>query len=262
MSLSPRCILVVDDEVDIRAMVAQALGRISGYEVHEATSKADALSAIRRQAFDLVLTDLAMESENAGVELLQAVKQETPETIVILLTGYATVESAVAALRLGADDYLIKPSSIRELRDSVVNALDRRDDTLRQRALLANIANTLQALSAPPARPVEPVATIDVDRYLAIGDLRLDLHTYQATLGDEVLDLTPTEFGIMRTLAQARGRTLSFDEIVAEVHGYQAQRDEARHLLASHIRNLRRKLGSAADYLHNVRGVGYYLAQV
>jgi DNA-binding response OmpR family regulator len=63
-------------------------------------------------------------------------------------------------------------------------------------------------------------------------------------------------------LAQASGRTLSFDEIVSEVHGYQADRDEARHLLASHIRNLRRKLGSAADYLHNVRGVGYYLGEI
>jgi DNA-binding response OmpR family regulator len=80
-------------------------------------------------------------------------------------------------------------------------------------------------------------------------------------VGDTLLDLTPTEFAIMRTLAQAGGRALSFDEIVSDVHGYQADRDEARHLLASHIRNLRRKLGDAAEYLHNVRGVGYYLGE-
>src|SRR5690242_172619 len=123
MWMNLRRILVVDDEVDIRAMVAQALGRIAGYQVREATSKADALSLLQSQPFDLVLTDLAMEHQNSGVELLQAVKQQSPATIVILLTGYATVESAVAALRLGADDYLIKPSSIHELRDSVVNAL-------------------------------------------------------------------------------------------------------------------------------------------
>ena len=95
-----------------------------------------------------------------------------------------------------------------------------------------------------------------------IGDLTLDLHTYQATVGKDLLDLTPTEFAILRTLAQAGGRTLSFDEIVGEVHGYHADREEARHLLASHIRNLRRKLGSAAEYLHNVRGVGYYLERI
>ncbi len=263
MSSQLHNILVVDDEDDIRAMVGQALGRLPGYEVHEATSKGDALVQIEQRNFHLILTDLSMEHANAGVELLQEVKQRWPETIVILLTGYATLESAIAALRLGADDYLVKPSSIHELRESVSSALDRRAETVRQRELLANIATTLQALSAPSSvvRTPEPQAGAGGDRYVTIADLKLDLHTYQAMVGEEVLDLTATEFQIMRILAQAGGRTLSFDEIVAEVHGYQANRDEARHLLASHIRNLRRKLGAAAEYLHNVRGVGYYLAQ-
>jgi DNA-binding response OmpR family regulator len=263
MSTPSHAILVVDDEDDIRTMVGQALGRLPGYDVHEATSKADALALLGQRRFDLILTDLAMEHPNAGVELLEAVKERAPDTIVILLTGYATLQSAIAALRLGAEDYLVKPSSVKELRDSVTNALERRDETVKQRELLANIATTLQALSSPtaPVRQVEAVPSSSGDRYLTIGDLKLDLHTYQASLGEELLDLTPTEFGIMRTLAQAGGRTLSFDEIVAEVHGYQTNRDEARRLLASHIRNLRRKLGYAAEYLHNVRGVGYYLGR-
>jgi DNA-binding response OmpR family regulator len=262
MSQASHLILVVDDEEDIRTMVSQALARLPGYAVHAATSKADAVVRLSRQIYDLILTDLSMETASSGVELLQEVKQRAPETIVILLTGYATVESAVAALRLGADDYLIKPSSVRELRESVASALTKRDEAIKQRALLANIANTLQALSAPSGvvRQPEAGAQPATDRYLTIADLTLDLHTYQATIGDELLDLTPTEFAIMRTLAQAGGRTLAFDEIVADVHGYQANRDEARHLLASHVRNLRRKLGRAAEYLHNVRGVGYYLA--
>jgi len=262
MAINAHLILVVDDEADIRAMVGQALSRLPGYEVWEATSKAEALKLLQQATFDLVLTDLSMEHTNAGVELLQSIKERSPETIVLLLTGYATLESAIAALRLGADDYLIKPSSIHELRESVVNALARRSESVRQREMLANIANTLHALSIPgkgSPRTPELVAPANTDRYLFIGNLKLDLHTYQATIGDELLDLTPTEFGILRTLAQARGRTLSFDEIVASVHGYQANRDEARNLLASHVRNLRRKLGSSAEYLHNVRGVGYYL---
>lgn len=262
MSTQPHLILVVDDEDDIRSMVGQALSRLPGYEVHEAVSKANALELLGQRTFDLVLTDLSMEHANAGVELLEAVKERTPETIVILLTGYATLESAIAALRLGAENYIVKPSSLRELRESVVDALARRDEAVKQRELLANIATTLQALSAPasPARGHDPAAPPTEQRYLIIADLKLDLHTYQASIGDGILDLTATEFAIMRTLAEAGGRTLSFDEIVAEVHGYQANRDEARHLLASHIRNLRRKLGAAAEYLHNVRGVGYYLA--
>jgi two-component system, OmpR family, response regulator len=255
-------ILVVDDEEDIRSMVMQALGRISGYEVVQAGSKKAAIDQLEHRRFDLVLTDLSMEHASAGVELLQDIKQRWPDTIVILLTGYATLDSAIAALRLGAENYLIKPSSVRELRESVLGALERRAETIRQRHMLAHIASTLQALSAPPGPtplPAEPVAA--TERYLTIGNLRLDLHTYQATVDGDLLDLTPTEFAIMRTLSEAQGRTLSFDEIVAEVHGYQAERDEARHLLASHIRNLRRKLGASADYLHNVRGVGYYLAE-
>ena len=260
MSTQPHLILVVDDEVDIRSMVGQALSRLPGYEVHEAVSKAHALELLDQRTFDLVLSDLSMEHANAGIELLQAVKERSPETIVILLTGYATLESAIAALRLGAENYIVKPSSLRELRESVVDALAQRSAAVKQREVLANIATTLQALSAPAssARSVSSPAT--EERYLVIADLRLDLHTYQASVGDEDLDLTATEFAIMRTLAAVGGRTLSFDEIVAEVHGYQVNRDEARHLLASHIRNLRRKLGAAADYLHNVRGVGYYLA--
>ncbi len=161
----------------------------------------------------------------------------------------------------GPKNYIVKPSSLRELRESVVDALARRDEAVKQRELLANIATTLQALSAPASAARGPDSAPPAEqRYLIIADLKLDLHTYQASIGNGILDLTATEFAIMRTLAEAGGRTLSFDEIVAEVHGYQANRDEARHLLASHIRNLRRKLGAAAEYLHNVRGVGYYLA--
>ena len=262
MASQTHLILVVDDEADIRSMVVQALSRLPGYEIQEAKSKDEALALLRRRAFDLVLTDLAMEHQTAGVELLQTIKEQSPETIVILLTGYATLESAIAALRLGADDYLMKPSSVREIRESIANALGRRSESARQREILANIANTLQALSSPSGvRPVEPAPASTADRYLQIGDLKLDLHTYQASMRGEVLDLTPTEFAIMRTLGAASGRTLSFDEIVAEVHGYQSNREESRQLLASHIRNLRRKLGAAAEYLHNVRGVGYYLAE-
>ena len=269
MITTEHLILIVDDEADIRSMVSQALGRLSGYEVREATNLADALALLEHQTFDLVLTDLSMEHPNAGVELLQAIKQRTPDTIVILLTGYATLESAIAALRLGAENYLMKPSSVRELRENVMSALERRAEAVRQRELLANIATTLQALSSPAGatpRPADPAlapssSQTDSNRYLTVGRLRLDLHTYQASVGSEVLDLTPTEFAIMRTLGLAGGRALSFDEIVSDVHGYQADRDEARHLLASHIRNLRRKLGEAAEYLHNVRGVGYYLGE-
>ena len=254
-------ILVVDDEEDIRAVVEQALNRLPGFDVQQAGGKQDALAMLDTQVFDLVLTDLAMEHPNSGVELLRAVKDRTPDTIVILLTGYATVESAVAALRLGADDYLIKPSSVADVRASVQAALERRGERIRQRMLLAHIATTLQAMSEAPSEAPPPahVAAAE-ERYLAVGLLKLDLHTHQALLGQDEIVLTPTEFAIMRTLAQAGGRVLSFEQIVRAVQGTVDDREEARQLLRSHIRNLRRKLGVAASYLHNVRGIGYYLS--
>ncbi len=110
-------VLVVDDEGAIRYSVSKTLQRV-GYNVSEAASGEDALDSMKKQHYDVILTDIRMPGLT-GVELLKRIKDQAPDAIVILMTGYASLGTAVEALRLGAHDYLIKPSSSQDIRASV-----------------------------------------------------------------------------------------------------------------------------------------------
>jgi signal transduction histidine kinase len=122
-------ILVVDDEQSV-ATTIKAVLELDGNEVTAVTSGADALSQLREHEFDIVLTDLRLDDLD-GIEILRETQKLWPDTVAIMLTGYASLESAVAALRSGAYDYLIKPSDVDELRATIGRALERR--RLRQR---------------------------------------------------------------------------------------------------------------------------------
>ncbi len=116
-------ILVVDDEESMREMLSIAL-RKEGFDVQTAATRADAAVALAKAPVDVVVTDLRLP-DGDGVEVLRHVKAASPETVVIMMTAYGTAESAVAALKLGAHDYLIKPFDIEELKIVVRNALER-----------------------------------------------------------------------------------------------------------------------------------------
>jgi two-component system response regulator HydG len=127
-------VLVVDDEGAIRYSVSKTLQRI-GYQVDEAASGEEALEALGKQEYDVVLTDIRMPGLT-GVELLKRIKEISPDAIVILMTGYASLGTAVESLRLGAHDYLIKPSSSQDIRQSVARGVERSHNLKRRRALL------------------------------------------------------------------------------------------------------------------------------
>ena len=122
-------ILVVDDEQSV-ATTIKAILQLDGNEVTAVTSGKDALDLLGRQEFDVVLTDLRLDDLD-GIEILRETQKLWPDTVSIMLTGYASLESAVTALRSGAYDYLIKPSDVDELRATVGRGLERR--RLRQR---------------------------------------------------------------------------------------------------------------------------------
>lgn len=122
-------VLVVDDEQSV-ATTIKAILELDGSEVTAVTSGTDALSQLREHEFDVVLTDLRLDDLD-GIEILREAQKLWPDTVTIMLTGYASLESAVAALRSGAYDYLIKPSDVDELRATIGRALERR--RLRQR---------------------------------------------------------------------------------------------------------------------------------
>src|SRR5437660_4051596 len=120
----PARVLVVDDEESV-VVTIKAILQLDGYEVSTSTTGAGARAMIREREYDLVLTDRRPE-DGDGRDVLRAVREPTPETVTIMLTGYASLESAIQALRAGAYDYLIKPSEVEELRSTVARGIERR----------------------------------------------------------------------------------------------------------------------------------------
>jgi len=274
-------VLVVDDEGAIRYSVSKTLQRI-GYQVDEAASGEEALDMIARHEYEVILTDIRMPGLS-GVDLLKRIKDISPDAIVILMTGYASLGTAVESLRLGAHDYLIKPSSSQDIRQSVARGVERARNLKRRRALLDAIRSNVFELTradveaiaavyedddtpaiAPEARyentaPVEPM-----NANMTLGPLTIYPGRYQISVGDQPIDLTPTEFDLLLYLAAHRGRVVSCHELVREVRGYAVDEAEAREVIRPHVSNLRRKLkqtGKDADLIVNVRGIGYRLSE-
>lgn len=271
-------ILVVDDEGAIRYSVSKTLQRV-GYRVSEAASGEEALELIRNQEFDVVLTDIMMPGIN-GVELLRHIKEALPDASVILMTGYASLGTAIEALRLGAHDYLIKPSSSHDIKLSVSEGYKRSRNLKRRRDLLMVIQNNLSELQTSQTQaeqngldagrmPVEPIQVEDSTPTEPTTSMQLGVLTvypgrYQISVKDQPIDLTPTEFDLLLYLAAHQGRVVSCQELVREVRGYTVAEPEAREVIRPHVSNLRRKLKNAGldqDLIVNVRGIGYRLSE-
>lgn len=274
-------VLVVDDEGAIRYSVSKTLQRI-GYQVDEASSGEEALELIGKSEYEVILTDIRMPGLT-GVELLKRIKDVSPDGIVILMTGYASLGTAVESLRLGAHDYLIKPSSSQDIRQSVARGVERARNLKRRRALLDAIRSNVFELARADVEAIsavyeddEPMPAME-QRYeastapvesmnsnMTLGPLTIYPGRYQISVGDKPIDLTPTEFDLLLYLAAHRGRVVSCHELVREVRGYAVDEAEAREVIRPHVSNLRRKLkqtGQDADLIVNVRGIGYRLSE-
>lgn len=271
-------VLVVDDEGANRYSVSKTLQRV-GYVVDEAASGEEALEQITKQEFDVVLTDIRMAGID-GIELLRRIKDASPDAIVILMTGYASLGTAVEALRLGAHDYLIKPSSSQDIRSSVSRGIERARNLKRRRRLLDAIKSDVFELAREDVESArisfDPTFERSTPQYsehtpepinntMQLGPLTVYPGRYQISVGDRPIDLTPTEFDLLLYLAAHRGRVVPCHELVREVRGYAVDESEAREVIRPHVSNLRRKLkgaGEEADLIVNVRGIGYRLSEV
>lgn len=273
-------VLVVDDEGANLYSVSKTIQRM-GFNVSEAISGEAALEMMRTQEFDVVLTDIRMSGID-GVELLRRIKEESPDAIVILMTGYASLGSAVEALRLGAHDYLIKPSSSQDIRFSVARGVERSLNLKRRRRLLDAIKTDVfeltrvdtEAVSRSPETLRPPRESADEDyrtnspeansSVMQLGPLTVYPGRYQISVDEKPIDLTPTEFDLLLYLAAHQGRVVPCHELVREVRGYAVDETEAREVIRPHVSNLRRKLkgaGQHADLIVNVRGIGYRLSE-
>lgn len=249
-------ILVVDDERNIRFSLHRALSK-AGYAVSVASSGEEAIALLEQEHFALVLTDIKMPGMD-GLMVMRRAKEIAPDTAIILLTGYAALESAVEALRQGAMDYLIKPCSIREVLISINKGLDARQKNLRKQQLLARIERDLHQLMEDGESYDERSET-----GITVGALTINPQRHETQINGQLVHLTPTEFALLNHLAQHLGEVISCQDLVRVIHKEQCTEQEARRLIRPHVTNLRHKIEidpSQPRCLRNVRGIGYILS--
>ena len=256
-------ILVVDDEPAVCVSLEAVLSR-EGYHTVSASSGLAALETLEEQDVDLVLLDLNMP-QMSGLELMHIVHERWPHTMILVLTGYGTLQSAVKSLRYGAYDYLLKPSTPDDLKASVRRGLDKYRQSQRRLRLLDRIQASVQELTREDAD--EQSVGIQADQGtghqtvpLKADNLVIDLKGHRATMGGRELTLTPIELSTLVALVRNRGRVLTYSAIVKDTHGYDCSEKEARSLIKTHISHLRHKMTHQTGQpcpIANVRGVGY-----
>jgi two-component system phosphate regulon response regulator PhoB len=222
-------VLIVEDEPDLAEVFGHVL-RKEPYHVR-ATSRGEvALEEIRRDTPDLIVLDLTLPDMD-GLEILKSVRRspQSAATRVIIVTAREKEVDRIVGLELGADDYVVKPFSPREL-------------VLRARAVLQRDAPAPQGDSAGVHHA---------------GPIEVDWRTYRAAVGGRPLELTLTEFRLLAELVEAGGRVRSRDSLLVRVWGYSSE--VMSRTVDTHVRRLRKKLGPAAEWLGTVRGVGYFI---
>jgi two-component system phosphate regulon response regulator PhoB len=221
-------VLIVEDEKDVREMLRLNL-KVGGFDVLEAQNGAEGLAIAKAELPSVVILDLMMP-EMSGMEVCRALRRNpaTSRIPILMLTAKSTEGDKVAGLEVGADDYVTKPFSPREL-------------LLRVRA----VARRQPDQGASKPAPVKA------------GGIQLDRSSMTATIGSKKLVLTSTEYRLLDLLVRRAGTILSREVLLSEVWGYQANLDT--RTVDTHVRRLRDKLGKAGAVIQTVRGSGYRL---
>jgi len=222
-------ILVADDEPDVLQLVSLNL-KNAGFNVLKAEDGMSALTQARESMPALIVLDL-MLPEMSGLEVCKVLKKETAtaQIPIIMLTAKGEEVDRIVGLELGADDYLTKPFSPREL-------------VLRVKSVMRRAQGAGE--------------TGDL---LTLGDIRIDRARYEITVTGKPVEFTATEFKLLTLLIERRGRVQSRDTLLNDVWGYESVIDT--RTVDTHIRRLREKLGTAADCIETIRGFGYRVAE-
>ena len=227
-------VLVVDDEESIRTLVHYNLVQ-AGFEVITTENGNDALEIATWQSIDLLILDLMIPGIS-GLEICKRLRQAQSTVPIIMLTARGEEIDRVVGLEMGADDYVTKPFSPREL-------------VARVRAVLRRKVEE---------KPADDGQSADTDNLHVVGDVRLDADRYEVIVRGEIIDLTPREFDLLHYLLKNLDRVVSRDQLLDRVWGYEYAGDT--RLVDVHISHLRDKIEvdpKSPRFIKTVRGVGY-----
>ncbi len=258
-------LLIVDDEPLVRSMLVQAFSLL-GYYTEEASVGEEVLALLKTRVYDVMILDLGLPDLN-GVEVMRKACRIQPDLLTIVLTGNATLESAVAAIKLDAIDYLYKPVRINDVVMAVINALQKREEFREQFAQLVSealdelhnpnvLSNSLPPDSdTPSTHPVIIVPPLQVDRANHLVRLTDD--------PDHTVDLTRGETAVLGSLMLYHDRPLSCQQLTRISWGYELGKEDAGSLIRPYIFRLRHKLETTPKHPHlilTIRRRGYQFA--
>jgi len=223
-------VLVVEDEAEIRELISLLLLR-QGHRVQQCTSAIEALESLKKNSYDLMVLDWMLPNMS-GLDLLKNYYHGPDKKMpVLMVTAKAEPQDIVQGLEAGADDYITKP-----FEPSVFTA--------RIKALLRR-----QPLAKGTSSSLVP------EDVLHVGDLQINMASYEVRCKGELIHLTPSEFKILSTMAQSRGRVLTRDHLIGVVQGDGIS--VTGRTIDTHVFGLRKKLNECSDWIETIRGVGY-----
>ena len=226
----PKKILVVDDESDVTELVSYHL-KARGYQVEAINNPNASVGTARSFLPDLVILDIMMPELN-GVQICRMLRADPKlkRVPIIFLTARAEESDRIHGFEIGCDDYICKPFSTKEL-------------VLRVQSLFRRLAEGMP----------------DEVKHVHVGQIHLDSERHQVTVQGQPIELTATEFKLLRLLMERRGRVQTREHLLINVWNYETEIET--RTVDTHIRRLREKLGPEADWIETIRGVGYRMAE-
>lgn len=267
MNLSPPSILIIDDEQSLRRSLAFLLDR-AGYKVDAVGTGAEGVQRLGCRRYDLVFLDLKLAGEN-GIDLVPTIRSINRKLPILILTAHASMETAIAAIRGGVNDYLTKPANPEKILSRVQEILNEQEKQKRE----SQLVNELEKLTIELGRangfsrvhhqPRRSRLFVDDPDILVCGPISADLHTRYIKVSGRVVRVSPTSFQYLVVLMRHWPDIVPVKDLVNEAQGYQLSLIEARDLARCRIHELRQVLdcdkSQSVSYIETVRGEGYRL---
>jgi len=241
-------ILIVEDEIAVYETLKDVL---EAYDVDGVHTVADALRYVKTYPVDLVLLDLQLGA-NDGMTVARYVREHFPYTAVVILTGHGSLKSAIQAIELNAQAYLLKPVSPDDLETTVEEQIALMQEHKQRDKLAHHMQQAIENVQEPTVSPPS--------NYLASGKLSLDRERYEVMFDGHEITVSPTQFRILWILLEAAGDIVAPRDIASHALGYDVNDNEASDLVKGHISKIRRKLGTFygdVGAIRTIRNEGY-----